>query len=638
MKLRLLQLLFLSLFNILMAQDELRYNIHWKKNPELHVLDSSQNEIPAVYIQDFRYVDFVTGYEVFTYKTAHQIIKINNEVGLDRFNEMSTPYSGQLTRLKVRIISPKGNVKEYYYDDLKITYDPKIGTDKFAIEGLEIGCEIELLCTYRNGIVATAREYFQHRFPINKMRFELTPHNYLSYLVKTYNGLGEAELFRGKIVIADSNIVGLSAENISSVRAMVKRLDYKLKKYPDGTDYLTWESIANRKLTDYQQNNGGKKVAKFLESLHLDSLSLDDKLYRIESEIKETIAYKLQGRNENRNLGTILKEKLADNIGMLALYMKCFKQLDVDVHLMFASSRKLGEIDMYFPHEMDLSVPLFYFPEIDKYICPFQKYMRLGYPHSEVAGSMAFSIKTTSAPLSLGYYYDSYEFKKLPLYSSNISKIKTTNYIAINEALDGLKIKHRNSKSGYDAFFVRYLSHIEEVDSILNTITGIDDLEVKTFSMSKEDIELSRNPRIPVKVQASLSSKELVSKIDDNIFVKVGKLIGKQSSIFESKERVKDVMLAYPKKYEHTIVLYIPEGYKCSNLEDLKGNLSLTVEGEELMYFKSDYEIKGQQLTITLNEGYNVYKLTKTYYIDYKNIINAAFNFNQVELILEKED
>ena len=66
MKLRLLQLLLLSLFNVLMAQDELRYNIHWEKNPELHVLDSSQNEIPAVYIQDFRYVDFVTGYEVFT--------------------------------------------------------------------------------------------------------------------------------------------------------------------------------------------------------------------------------------------------------------------------------------------------------------------------------------------------------------------------------------------------------------------------------------------------------------------------------------------------------------------------------------------------------------------------------------------
>lgn len=622
----------------LYAQNDIKYNINWEKEPSLHILDSAQLKYSAVYIQDYRYVDFVTDYYLNTFYTVHNIIKVNDEIGLQLFKEINMTPKGNLVRLKVRVISPNGTVKEYKLEDLKVVYDANTGYQKFALEGIEKGCEIEYIYAYKNGVITNSREYFQNKLPINKMRFELTPHNRLSYLIKTYNGLGSAKLSEGKVVIVDSNIDVYFNERISTRLSERKRIDYKLKKYPNIDNYFTWESISNRKLDFFKQSSGKKKVSQFLEQLNLDSLSLEEKLYKIEEVIKETITIKRSSHNVDRNLGMVLKEKLADPSEIISLYFKCFEILDLELNLMFACQKNSAEIDMYFPHEMDVDEPVFYFPEINKYICPFHKYMRLGFPYYEISGSMALNIKLNLAPLSNGYYYEDYEFRKLPLYSSDVNKVTTFNYVQLQENSKVLKIKHKGIYTGYKAFVLRYMYNELEIDTANSVISGLEALEVDKFTLSNGEMIHSKNPVMPVKINASLKTEELVNYTGNTMFLKVGKLIGKQVSLHDSKERLHDVVLDYPFKNNYSIVVYLPENYNCINLDAIPNKIEVMQEDQRVMFFESAYELKGNQLIITMKENYNAFKFSKNYYEDYANVMNSAYNFSQLELIFEKNN
>jgi len=51
--------------------------------------------------------------------------------------------------------------------------------------------------------------------------------------------------------------------------------------------------------------------------------------------------------------------------------------------------------------------------------------------------------------------------------------------------------------------------------------------------------------------------------------------------------------------------------------------------------FKSFYEMDGDTLKITADEFYNINKISKEFYEDYRQVINSAADFNKVTLILE---
>jgi hypothetical protein len=82
--------------------------------------------------------------------------------------------------------------------------------------------------------------------------------------------------------------------------------------------------------------------------------------------------------------------------------------------------------------------------------------------------------------------------------------------------------------------------------------------------------------------------------------------------------------------------LQIPQGYKLSGLDALKMNVKFDMNGGEACGFVSDYVVKDNLLTININEYYNVIQLPKEQFENFRKVINAAADFNKVNIVFEK--
>ena len=95
--------------------------------------------------------------------------------------------------------------------------------------------------------------------------------------------------------------------------------------------------------------------------------------------------------------------------------------------------------------------------------------------------------------------------------------------------------------------------------------------------------------------------------------------------------------MQYPNQYNYTITVEIPEGYSLDGLESLVIQKELIVAGEKVCYWNSDYEIKGSQLIITIEESYRLNEYPIEQYDAFRNVINAASDFNKAAILFMEE-
>jgi hypothetical protein len=81
----------------------------------------------------------------------------------------------------------------------------------------------------------------------------------------------------------------------------------------------------------------------------------------------------------------------------------------------------------------------------------------------------------------------------------------------------------------------------------------------------------------------------------------------------------------------------IPEGYALKKQEALKDEFRFSLDGKELATFVTSYELKDNRLCIHNIEYYNLIQLDKKYFMEFKEIINAAADFNKAIVILTKK-
>ncbi len=106
--------------------------------------------------------------------------------------------------------------------------------------------------------------------------------------------------------------------------------------------------------------------------------------------------------------------------------------------------------------------------------------------------------------------------------------------------------------------------------------------------------------------------------------------------MYDIKSRENKIDLHYPHALVRTIRLKIPEGYRITNADDLKINVAHKENDVVTMGFVSDYEIKGNIITIRVVEDYRNYIYPRDQYPVFEKVINAAADFNKIVLVLEK--
>lgn len=131
----------------------------------------------------------------------------------------------------------------------------------------------------------------------------------------------------------------------------------------------------------------------------------------------------------------------------------------------------------------------------------------------------------------------------------------------------------------------------------------------------------------------SFSLDNLVKKAGNNYIVEAGKLAGTFLKLQDKeRKRTADIYMPGARSFKYTININIPKGYKVKGIEELKKE-KVNKTGS----FSSVAVLNGSVLTITINRAYtNLFEKVADWPL-VTELIDAASNFNDQKILLEKE-
>ena len=125
--------------------------------------------------------------------------------------------------------------------------------------------------------------------------------------------------------------------------------------------------------------------------------------------------------------------------------------------------------------------------------------------------------------------------------------------------------------------------------------------------------------------------------VGDQYLFKLGETIGRQMEMYQEGTRKLPLELDNCHGYYRYITVILPEGYSVANLDKLNMSFKVMQDGKEVTAFNSTYTLTGNVLQITNLEYYNTLSLPIDQYEAYKNVVNAAADFNKIVLVLDKK-
>ena len=178
-------------------------------------------------MEDGRLVAHVTDHRI-TRVTTTKAIEQHNRIYISMRNALA------LTQLKARVITSTGKVTNFDEKNLKEIRDEE--TDNtyriFAMEGVEIDSEIEVLYTLKIRARTQETFYFQQRTPIKEFYYELQSPKSQVFDFKVYNDnntiVADTLNRKNRFVLRCNDIPGLREEGFGNTGANSKRIELKL--------------------------------------------------------------------------------------------------------------------------------------------------------------------------------------------------------------------------------------------------------------------------------------------------------------------------------------------------------------------------------------------------------------------------
>jgi hypothetical protein len=280
---------------------------------------------------------------------------------------------------------------------------------------------------------------------------------------------------------------------------------------------------------------------------------------------------------------------------------------------------------------------LIYLPELNQIIVPDDPTFRLGIMPDNYSQSFALFLHPISYNEKLKTL--GYDIRRLPgvNYKNNIDSLNLNLTINLNNLTLDASI-HRVFKGeiarNFQSFWnllndSRKKEVLKEIYDMGNQNTIIGKFSTQNASMT----DIGINPLI-WNIEATANS--LVELAGDDVIVKIGETIGRQSELYQDTERTQPVNMGTLTNYCRTITLNIPEGYKLENASDLLMNVTMMNDGKISCAFTSDYKLVGNKLIIISKEYYTEPNLPIEKFEDFRKVINAAADFNKKTVLLTK--
>ncbi len=644
-------IVFVIFFHSISAQNKLFFtSYNWETKPNYTVKDTVQ-AIVAVkhkYLTEFYFQE--NG--LVEYFLEHKIIWLNSDEKIEDYNKVYLPYSSnsELQVNKARVISKNGTIIEL--DDSKIltAQDEETGEHYkfFAFEGITKGSFIEYFYVVKRYPRYTGnRILFQTDFDKYQVDFDLYAPKNLIFKFKTYNTENQVvldTLTKDKLhwQLKLPHLKALSQEEQAAYNASKCAVIYKLDKNiaSNTKDISSYGKVAQNIYAYYYPELNKKTITsikKFISKI-TNKADLDEEtlIRKIESYIKSNI-YLTEDNSDNfKDLHQIINKKIASESGVLKLYTNIFKYLNIKHEIVITSNRQHLKFDKSFEANNFLTDFLIYFNKNKTYLSPTDKDSRYGYPPGYLTDNYGLFIKE----IKVGNFTSGVgKIKYIKPIKAEASSDKMIIDVHFDENdLNNVMVKLNKSMTGYYAMYFQPFTHLakaEDIDKLLESFAKNinENITVTNKTMVNDNPELFGVK--PFQMLIDFKTEALIEKAGRKYLFKVGELIGPQIQLYQEKKRILPLENEFKRSYYRTINITIPKGYKIANLDDINIDHKYIENGEELLMFKSFYEVNDEILTITADEHYKTNIIKSDIYEKYRTVINSAADFNKITLVLE---
>lgn len=617
------------------AQEIKRYE--WDAKPVFQEIPEQYKNEQAVVLFDKRWVHTRVGaYAFATFNMNHFAVKINTADAINKYNKVRAEDNGYIRTVRdfhARIVKPTGEIKVLKPESIVETEVDKVKSIVF--EGVEPGDILEYYFILKENPTSSSVEIFQKEIPVLNAEFSITKEG-VEFNVSKH------ELFTtsregSKMIYKASDLKPYKEEkNSKNVKNIVK-LIYNI--HVSGQDNAQWTSFMPMVYKKPSFNYFKKNQAKaFITNLHLENLSTDEKVKKLDLYVKENFDFVWKGEKAKKitNLSAG-KQKLAAS-DVFDLYGFVLRELKIPYEVVICVDRFYGDTDSFrhvnpLPHEV-----MYFIPETKKFITPYEKYLSYGYPMYELQTSKGVSYN----PTAKGTNVFGIDF---PVAPADYTLSQTVNTVTLSEDFSSATIDKKFSTTGYlgqiDRYYSKQIKENEEEKDVIDYLKNrtIKDVDVKILDYSYENKDFKDNyTNTPFVINLKLETKETITENAGNLLlVNLGKVIGKQNNLYQENERFSDVDLLYNKSYSHKIVLNIPEGYEVESYKDLVIDRTMDYDSNKTCWFKSNVKVEGNQLIVEVDEKYQSLTYPKESYQEYRKVVNAAADFAKAALILKRK-
>ena len=632
-------LLIVSYFN---TYSQSYLNIDWDSDKT--ILFPSDNDLYGIF--NNHYVEYFKSKfteEVYVYETRHTKTKINrinnpldNEIIISKINV------SEIVDVRAKIIN-QDTIISYGFDEMKKMInsdDSDENYNNYKLPNLDEGDIVEIMYTVKKDFNFNGNKIIEESYPILLSKFILIENNFKSN-IKIYNSNNSFVsdiIFDGKKSkqIIFNNLNATANEQYSTPIANKIKISYQCYENRDDVSQIEyWGNLVQNVSELFFPKTVNEKAKEILREIKHGYVKIPWNELKIANAIDEYIKNNFVISDEDdpklNDIEYILNNKISNDFSIIQVYSSLFKEADIEYEVAISCNRYFLKFDPELFDPNQLREFLIFLPNQEKYISPNRVEYRVSEAPEDLLGNYGIFIDK-----DLDYY-----FSEITLFDQDFSQIKKNIEVNISRNLNKTKINESRLFSGYWAITNRnyiYLSENEKTDFLVDffTVNGLDNKKVSNYNIKNFDI--SHNTyNTPLEITSTISTSDLIEEKEGLTYLKIGKVIGLQSNLFDEKERINPIEINFPNSYDYNIKVNIPRGYKIVDFSELnKSKEYISVDGNSTAKFLSKATVNGNVLNINIKEYYKELRYSKKRYQEFREVINAAAKFYESSVRIEK--
>ena len=617
-------------------------NINW--DDKTGDLKTSNHDLQGIFSNHYvEYFNSKFSDEVYIYETHHMKTKINkitddsnNDIFISKINV------SEIVDVKSKIINDD-TTATYGFEEMKKMIDKSTSSENYnyyKIPGIKEQDIVEVIYTVKRDFNFNGNKIIEESYPILSSKFILIENDFKSNIkiYNSFNSFVEDTLIDGKKskIINFKNLDATSNEQYSTPIANKIKVSYQCyENREDVSQTEYWNNLVQNLRELFFPSSINPIAIDLFNEIQKNNISITENEISISNKIDEYIKNNfIISDDDDPNLNEIsyiFDNKISNDFSIIQVYTNLLKAAKVDYEVAISCNRYFLKFDPELFDPNQLREFVIYLPNSEKYISPNRIEYRVSEAPDDLLGNYGVFIDK-----NLDYY-----FSEITQSDKNFSEIKKKIEIYIPKNLKKLKIKENRSFSGYWAIMNRNyvsLSENEETDFLIDyfTINGLNNKKVTNYNIKNFNIS-NNSYNTPLRINSTITTTEMVEEVDGLVYLKVGKVIGLQSNLFDDNKRINEIEINFPNSYEYQIEVEIPKGYRVLDYSELnKAKEFLSVDGSISAKFNSKATRHNNKINIVINEFYKNLRYDKGRYKEFREVINAAAKFYESTVILEQ--